>query len=238
MPEEIRYFGRDLEAMAQARNLPHWILGQFRPFVGRRVVEAGAGCGNFTPLIAGMGPERLLCVEPSANMIAALRQRIAALPPAVAIEGTLADVPRRIDWRPDTVFYINVLEHIEDDRGEMRAAFDLLDPGGHVLIFVPALQWLFGSADRSVGHYRRYGRRGLRSVVEGAGFDIVALRFFDIAGVLPWFVLFRVLRRPCFTPGQVTLYDRIVVPVMRVAEGAVPPPIGKNLVCVARRPAR
>ena len=237
MSEDAPYFGRDLAAMARARNLPRWIMEQLGPFVGRRAVEIGAGCGNFTPLIVGAGVEKLLCVEPSANMIGSLRRQVASLPPAEALAGTLADVPRQIDWRPDTIFYVNVLEHIEDDRGEMRGAFDLLEPGGHVLIFVPALQWLFGSADRAFGHFRRYGRRGLRSVVEGAGFRIVAVRYFDIAGVLPWFVLFRVLRLECFTPGQVVLFDRLVVPVMRRVERLVPPPFGKNLVCVARRPA-
>ncbi|MCC6356803.1 MAG: class I SAM-dependent methyltransferase [Verrucomicrobiae bacterium] len=236
MVVESPYFGRDLEAMARARNLPRWIMGQFRPFVGRRVIEVGAGCGNFTPLIAETAPERLLCVEPSANMVALLRRRVATLPEARVAQGVLSDVPGWIDWSPDTIFYINVLEHIEDDGGEIRMAFDLIAPGGHILVFVPALRWLFGSADRSFGHFRRYGRRDLRGVIENAGFQIRALRYFDIAGVIPWFVLFRVFRLRCFTPGQVTLFDRLVVPVLRRAETLMAPPIGKNLVCVARRP--
>lgn len=233
---ESGYFGRDLEAMVRARNLPRWIMAQFRPYVGGRIIEAGAGCGNFTPLIAETGPERLLCVEPSSNMFARLQGRIGALPRAEAMRGVLADVPGRIDWTPDTIFYVNVLEHIEDDRGEMRVAVDLLAPGGHVLVFVPALRWLFGTADESFGHFRRYHRPGLRSVIEAAGLRVRVLRYFDIAGVLPWFVLFRVLRLRCFTPGQVTLFDRLVVPVMSRAERWLPPPFGKNLVCVAQRP--
>lgn len=235
MAGESSYFGRDLEAMVRARNLPRWIMEQFRPFSGRRIIEVGAGCGNFTPLIAEMCPERLLCVEPSANMFAELGRRIEALPPAEAVEGVLADVSGRIGWRPDTIFYVNVLEHIEDDLGEMRVAFDLLAPGGHALVFVPALRWLFGAADKSFGHFRRYQWRDLRAVVEAAGFRVRVLRYFDIAGVVPWFVLFRVLRMKCFTPAQVTLFDRLVVPVMRRAEGWMTPPFGKNLVCVAQR---
>jgi SAM-dependent methyltransferase len=236
MAGESNYCGRDLEAMARARNLPRWIMAQFRAHVGRRVIEVGAGCGNFTPLIAETCPERLLCVEPSANMLAELRTRVEALPPAEAMQGVLADVSGRIDWRPDTIFYVNVLEHIDDDRGEMRVAFDLIAPGGHVLVFVPALRWLFGSADHNFGHFRRYERGDLRSVIEGAGFRVVLLRYFDIAGGVPWFVLFRILRLKCFTPAQVAVFDRLVVPVMRRVEGWVTPPLGKNLVCVARRP--
>jgi SAM-dependent methyltransferase len=235
MPQQPEYFGRDLEAMARARNLPAWILSSFRRFLGSHIVEVGAGCGNFSPHLAETRPESLVCIEPSRNMYELLCERVASLGPARALHGTLREHSAALPHRPDTILYVNVLEHIEHDLEEIRTARDTLAPGGHLIIFVPALQWLFGSADDAFGHFRRYEREGLSRLITQAGLEPVSTRFFDIAGILPWFVLFRILRMECFTPSQVGLYDGLVVPVMRPIERVLPPPIGKNLVCIARK---
>ena len=127
-----------------------------------------------------------------------------------------------------------MLEHIEDDAAELVQAREALDPRGHLIVFVPALPWLYSELDRQVGHFRRYRRRALLELVRAAGFDIVTQRYFDVAGVLPWYVNFTLLGNS-IGGGSVSLYDRLVVPVMRAVEGVVSPPIGKNVLLVARR---
>jgi hypothetical protein len=94
---------------------------------------------------------------------------------------------------------------------------------------------IYGSLDALVGHVRRYERAQLRGVVTEAGFRVETLRWLDAAGVIPWFVVGRVLRPRRFSPGLARLYDRAVVPVARVLEEWVEPPWGKNLLCIARR---
>jgi SAM-dependent methyltransferase len=229
------YFGRDLEAMSFAVNYHRWILDEFREFVGRTVVEVGAGTGNFTALVQETGLSLHFALEPAANVFAQLAERFAGVAGVRTLNGTLADLGGEIDGRADTVLYVNVLEHIEDDRRELERAREALRPGGHLCVFVPALPWLYGTADAAFGHHRRYTRRGLERLAGGAGFRVLRLRHFDIAGILPWFVLFRVLKRPCFTAGQARWYDRLAVPALRRMESAVAPPTGKNLLLVARR---
>ena len=233
--QQGEYFGRDLEAMSFAVNYHRWILDEFREFIGRTVVEVGAGTGNFTSLLLTTEPSLHFALEPAANVFARLAERFAGVPNVRALRGTLADLSGEVAGGADTVMYVNVLEHIEDDRRELERARETLRPGGHLCVFVPALPWLYGTADAAFGHHRRYTRGVLAGLVAAAGFRTVKLRHFDIAGILPWFVLFRVLKRPCFTAGQAKWYDRLAVPALRRMESAVAPPAGKNLLLVARR---
>ena len=227
------YPGRELEAMSFAVNYHDWIVAELAPFLGRRVAEVGAGIGSVSSLLLRQPIERLEAFEPSANMFPQLAARLAGEARAHAVNAFFG---AKLPAEPfDSVAYINVLEHIEDDRGELGRAFAALRPGGHLLVFVPALAWLYSDFDRRIGHARRYSRAGLRDLARAAGFEVVRAKYFDVAGVLPWFVNFVLLRRG-LGAGGVALYDRLVVPPMRRVEGWIPPPFGKNLLMVARRP--
>lgn len=225
------YPGRDLEAMAFARNYHRWIRDCFRPHLGPRIAEVGAGTGSFTELLLETGPESVTAFEPSDNLFPGLAARFAAEPRVECRHGVFAPGPAEPPF--DAVCYVNVLEHIEDDRAELARARAALARGGRLCLFVPALPRLYGAQDRAVGHWRRYRRRELLALLREAGFHVVHVRWFDVAGVLPWWLNYRLLGRSV-TPGAVSLYDRAVVPVMRRLETLIPPPVGKNLLVVAR----
>lgn len=224
------YPGRELEAMSFAANYHRWIVDEIAPFLGRQVAEVGAGVGSVSRLLLAKPVERLAAYEPSGNLFPLLARELAGEPraqPRNAFFGA--------DAGPfDSVLYINVLEHIADDRGELVTAHRSLRPGGHLVVFVPALAWLYSPFDRRIGHQRRYSRGELVGRAEAAGFNVLAARYFDIAGVLPWYVNFVLLKRDLGGAG-VALYDRLVVPPMRILERVIRPPIGKNLLLIARR---
>ena len=133
--------------------------------------------------------------------------------------------------------YVNVLEHIENDYEELRCAADALVPGGHLCIFVPALRYLYSGFDASIGHYRRYHKPEMLRLLRAVGLEPTYARYFDVFGVIPWLVMYRVLG---FGPAasQVRAYDKLVVPVMKRVERTLPPPVGKNVLAVARKPLR
>lgn len=238
--DALAYAGRDLESMSFARNYHRWILDLFAPHLGRRLVEVGAGTGSFSELLIERAPESLALVEPS-QMFARLRERVAGWETATrvgAYNDTFAGVAARLaaEERPDSVIYVNVLEHVEDDEGELRLVRDTLTPGGRLFLFVPAFQWLYGSFDRQVGHRRRYTRAGLARKCERAGFRVIKSVYFDAAGVLPWWVKYRLLHSEEMEEAAVRFYDRFCVPALRRAEALVPPPLGKNVLLVAEKP--
>jgi len=232
------YAGRDLEAMAEAENYHRWIRDVFAPHLGDRVVEVGAGTGSFSVLLAERGPASLSLLEPSPAMFAQLSAR--TWPDGVDVRlynAFFREVADRIaaDGRPDAIVYVNVLEHVSDDVGELRAARELLATGGRILIFVPALIALYSPFDESLGHHRRYTAASLQAACRHAGLEVLETRYFDLLGVAPWWLKYRVLRSRGMSPGSVRLYDRIGVPLTRALESAVRVPLGKNLLAVTRR---
>jgi SAM-dependent methyltransferase len=227
-----QYFGKDLEAMSFARNYHEWIARELQPYLGRSVAEVGAGVGSFSQLLLGSGIDSLTAYEPSQNMFPALQAALQGEPRASAIHGFFGEAGETEMF--DSVVYVNVLEHVEDDAAELRRMRAAVRPKGHVLIFVPALSWLYSPLDRQVGHFRRYHRAPLVRLVADAGLSVVSARYFDFFGILPWYVNFVLLKNE-IGGASVSLYDRLVVPVASVLERAVTPPVGKNLLLVAQR---
>ncbi|HEV3471407.1 MAG TPA: class I SAM-dependent methyltransferase [Pyrinomonadaceae bacterium] len=242
MGEGLAYAGRDLESMSFARNYHRWILDLFAPHLGTRLVEVGAGTGSFSELLLELRPASLTLVEPSADMHRLLVERVGRMAPGPDVRvynDTFGRVAARVaeEQRPDSIIYVNVLEHVEDDEGELRAVRDALAPGGRAFVFVPAFAWLYGSFDRQVGHRRRYTRRELREKCERAGLRVVKAVYLDAAGVLPWWVKYRVLRSEKMEPAAVRFYDNFCVPLLRRVEALAPPPFGKNILLVAEKAA-
>ncbi len=241
IPENLtQYAGRDLEGMCFAENYHRWILRIFEPFLGTQLVEVGAGTGSFSELVLKGRIESLSLVEPSEEMYKILHSRINRGHRSVKINTYNAFFTRvadhiRVNQRPDSIIYVNVMEHIADDETELRVAHQTLDDGGRIFIFVPALRWLYGSLDQQIGHHRRYTRGELESKCVLAGFQVIRSGYFDFAGIVPWGIKYRVLKSEKLEPKAVKLYDKFVVPAARAVESFIKPPIGKNLFVIAEK---
>jgi 2-polyprenyl-3-methyl-5-hydroxy-6-metoxy-1,4-benzoquinol methylase len=232
--DKKEYFGKDLEAMSFADNYHRWIVDEFTPYLGAHVAEVGAGIGNFSEFLVQAGTQRLSAFEPSSNMYPMLQEKFEHVSTVDTYNCFFEETSEKFAASFDAVAYVNVLEHIENDRLALEHAHQTLKQNGHLLIFVPALKFLFSDLDKKVGHFRRYNKQELIDVVSVAGFKIEELRYFDVMGIIPWYIAFVLLKQT--TSGtNVTLYDRVVVPFMRRVERLVTPPIGKNLLLVARK---
>ena len=241
MDEKVVYVGKDLEAMSFALNYHRWILKIFAPYLGTRIVEVGAGTGSFSELVLKYQPESLSLVEPSEEMYKMLNERIGQLnsPTQIKTYNTVfAGVAERLKatQRPDSVILVKVLEHILDDETELSTVHRTVSSGGRVLIFVPALPWLYGIFDEHIGHHRRYTKSELEGKCRCAGFTVVECRYFDIAGIVPWWLKYRLFKSSTMEPRTVKTYDTYVVPAASALESIMRPPIGKNLLLIGKKP--
>lgn len=236
---KLEYIGKDLEAMDFAVAYHRWILDRMRPYFGKHLVEVGAGTGAFSEMLLDTGPESLTVIEPSA-MYETLRSSLKERENSAEVRyynNIFANVADEIHQTgpPDSILYINVLEHIKDDERELKLARETLDAGGRIFIFVPAIPALLSEFDRQIGHFRRYSRQELQVKCEATGFKVLTVSWFDMAGILPWLIKYRLLRSLNMERGAVRLYDKIAIPIIRPLENLIRPPIGKNLLLIAER---
>jgi SAM-dependent methyltransferase len=227
-----QYPGKELEAMSFALNYHRWIVDEFESYLGETAAEVGAGVGSVSKLLLRTRIKRLVAFEPSPNMYPHLEQELRHEQRARVVNDFFS--PRYAGEGFDSVVYINVLEHIEDDRTELANALEILRPEGHLLLFVPALRWLYSDFDKQIGHFRRYEKTSLSCLVRDVGFALVRAQYFDLAGIIPWYINY-VLLRNSMGSGSVSLYDKLVVPTIRLIERSVTPPIGKNVLLIARK---
>ena len=226
----VDYSGHEnLETMAAALRYNGWLTALVARHAGecRRILDFGAGTGIFAASLAARGYD-VVAVEPDATLRGAIAAR------GIGVVDSLESVaPASFGF----AYSLNVLEHIDDDVGVLRALHATLRPGGTLLLYVPAFPLLTTSMDRAVGHVRRYLRAELQSKLAAAGFEGARLRYADSLG------FFATLAFKTADPGDgrirlrpLVFYDRAVFPVSRRIDAITGRWFGKNLYAVARRP--
>lgn len=235
---QVHYVGNELELFAEARNWKRYWSGKLVRYVGSRVLDVGAGLGATSRLLASRGFDRYLALEPDPELAGRIRSEVdrAQLPGIVTVQvGTTADLPPTPAF--DTILYIDVLEHIADDAGELERASRLLQPGGRILVLAPAHQWLYSPFDAAVGHVRRYTRHTLLAA-KPASLDCEGAFYLDSVGLLASAANRWIFKASLPTPAQIGLWDRVMVPASRWTDRITGGSLGKTVVGVFRRPAR
>lgn len=232
------YVGSELELFEAATVWKSYLRSQISPYLGPRVLEVGAGIGSTTRALCVGTHDCWTCLEPDASMAARVAASISdgKLPACCeAAAGTLATRPD--DEEPyDTILYIDVLEHIEDDAGEVRLAMAKLRTGGRLVVLAPAHQWLYSPFDAAIGHYRRYSRDRLSALTRD-GLVLRTLRSLDAVGLLASAGNRFLLRDSCPTPAQIRLWDRVLVRASRVVDPVFGYRLGKSVFAVWERKA-
>jgi SAM-dependent methyltransferase len=220
-----------LELLADAPNYNRWMFDRLRPWVGRRVLEIGAGIGNLSAFL--LDRDRLVLTDTALDYLARLRARFAGHPNVGVAHLYLPDDHAALAGeRFDTIICLNVLEHVQDDHRSLVVMRELLEPGegGRLVLLVPALSALYGTLDEALGHHRRYGRRDLSAKFAAAGLRVRHLEYFNLAGIPGWWLTGRVLRRRLIPSGSLKLYDALV-PLFRL-ERFLPWRIGQSLIAI------
>jgi SAM-dependent methyltransferase len=214
-----------------APNYLTWVAELCRPYLGHRVLEVGAGLGAITARYEQN--REVVANDVSSPCVHALRRRFAGHPNVRVEDRDLRSL--EMDARFDSVLMVNVLEHIADDVEALRGLGRLLVPGGFVVVYVPALNGLYGPWDKRIGHYRRYSVWRLREVFREAGLEPVELRWVNFLAIPAWAAFGRGNIDDRERSGNLlSLWDRIAVPAARSLESHVRMPIGLNVLGVAR----
>ena len=222
--------------MSRAENYFAWQSRLVTRQLGRRVVEVGCGLGNFTGKL--LDREAVIAVDSNPDCIQRLIERYPGRDNLHAFacragSPAFSDLAR---FHPDSCVCLNALEHIRDDRQALDGMASILGPGGVVVLLVPAFPALYGPIDRNLGHYRRYSRRSIASLVAATSLRIRKVHYVNAAGFFGWWVNSHILRRRAQSEKQIEIFDSYLVPVLSRVEGLVRPPFGQSLFVVLEKP--
>jgi len=232
--QAFHYVGSELELFAEIHNWKRYWSRQIRPFIGGDVLEIGAGIGANTPFLDVSGQSRWICLEPDPQLCEQLENNLRGRKrrePYEIMCGTLTALDPAQQF--DTIIYIDVLEHIRDDREELARAAAHLNRGGCAIVVAPAHQWLFTPFDQAVGHFRRYTRSMLLNIAP-ENLRIERMRYLDSVGMAASAANRLLLEQQMPTRRQLQIWSWMVE-ASRVTDKLFLYRVGKTIVAAWRK---
>jgi SAM-dependent methyltransferase len=226
----------DQQLMSRATRYFEWQARTAKQHLGRRVIEAGCGTGNFTPHLTDR--DLVVSLDVVEECVERDRARFAG---HANMQFRCLDVqdPEFLGLkalRPDTIVCMNVLEHVRDERLALEHMHQVLIPGGRAVFLLPAFESLYGPIDRNLGHFRRYSKSAWRALAESTGFRVLELRYFNLIGFFGWWTNAHIFHRQELSKWQIELFDRVGVPLLSRIESWMAPPVGQSIFTVLQKP--
>jgi SAM-dependent methyltransferase len=228
---EFKYVGSELKLFAAAWNWKTYWSEQIRPFLKGDTLEVGSGIGSNAQFLDPGGEGRWVCLEPDQELAEQLIGNLRETMPQRAFEAVCGSLQSLAGQQFDTIIYIDVLEHVENDKEELNRAAEHLRDGGHLIVLSPAHRWLFSPFDAAIGHFRRYNSSILRRI-SPKSLQLKRIRYLDCAGIILLAANAMLLRQSMPTKAQLLLWDRWFVPVSKVLDKLFLYSIGKTIIAV------
>lgn len=233
--EAFKYTGEELDVFEQAKNWKAYWSELVRPHMGQRILEVGAGTGSTTVALKNSNFARWVSTEPDASLCLKIEEKknLGLISSKVEVVScTIKNLP--ITGRFDTALYIDVLEHIEEDGGELAAVAELLDEGGKVIIVSPAYDFLYSPFDKKIGHFRRYNKKSINEIVPSC-LKMKELKYLDSIGFFASLANKILLRTSDPTQSQIAFWDRYMIPLSRAIDPVICYSAGKSIMAVMEK---
>lgn len=224
--KEYLYPGGELELFAHAINWKSYFKKHLIPYVQGRVLEVGAGIGETSKFLQNTKVSHWTYLEPDRRLFADLVEKNCKSNSDEFICGTTEDIK---DKEFDTILYIDVLEHIEDDLNELECSSHLLAKGGRIIILSPAHNILFSKFDKSIGHFRRYNHKMLKNL-EYKGLRLEQYIYLDSLGLLLNLCNKLILKKSTPSIKQILFWDRCIVPISKLLDPILDNKFGKTII--------
>ncbi len=225
-----------LDAISVAHRFNKWMFETIESHCSGKILEIGSGIGNISKHFIE-GNYDITMSDIRDNYCSALKESFPLHADRVhnldLAHPEFESIYTEQLEKYDTVFALNVIEHIRDDRSAIANSKKLLRPGGRLIILVPAFNLLYNSFDEALEHYRRYTRKTLEGIMR-PHMQVVTSHYFNAFGIAGWIVSGGILKKKAIPVGQMRFYDRLL-PVAKCIDRLIFNAFGLSVICVSRK---
>ncbi len=228
-----------LQVIADAKSFNYWMYSAIKEYCSGRILEIGSGIGNISELLLHDNHDLTISDirdnyrEYLTNKFPELAKKNKVINFDLVHSDFLNEYTYLIHSF-DTVFALNVVEHIEDDVLAIANAYTLLKPGGHLVILVPAFQGLYNQLDHELYHFRRYSGMSLENLFTKNSVPVIKSFYFNAAGIPAWYISGKMQKNKTIPGAQMKLFNAMV-PVFRIVDKLLFNKIGLSVICVGKK---
>ena len=228
-----------LETISKADKFNYWMYQTILPYCSGEILEIGSGIGNISKYFINDGCNITLsdiranyCDKLSATFES--HKNFSGVKQLDLVDPCFDDKYASLLEQFDTIFSLNVIEHIKDDQIALENCKKLIKPDGKLIILVPAYMFLYSRFDKELEHYRRYTRKKLKHQFKQSGLHVVDAFYFNFIGTLGWFFTGKILRRKTIPEGQMGLYNKLV-PIFKIIDKILFRSMGLSVIVVGKK---
>ncbi|HTN07500.1 class I SAM-dependent methyltransferase [Agriterribacter sp.] len=225
---------KTLETIAKASNFNQWMYSEIKPFLKGEILEIGSGIGNISQYAIADG-FKITLSDFNAGYYQWLKEKFLNFPAVqniVQIDLLHPDFQKKYSFlyeKFDSVFLLNVIEHIEDDITAVKNCKFLMKRNGHLILLAPAYKWLYCRFDRELGHYRRYTLHSMEQILRCNGLYIHSGNYFNAAGILGWLFSGKMMSKRMIGNDEMSVFNHIV-PIARIIDKLTVKKIGLSVI--------
>jgi cyclopropane fatty-acyl-phospholipid synthase-like methyltransferase len=232
----FRYVGDELELFQHAQNWKQYFACKLSGYLGENVLEVGAGNGATTEVLISGSIKKWLCLEPDSGLASLIHERISQDPKFKSVRVQQSTLEELHDEQLyDSILYLDVLEHIEDDEREVNLAYNKLRSGGRLIILAPAHRHLYSQFDSAIGHYRRYSKAQLSALIKRKGFEVEKSMYLDSLGYFLSLGNRIIAKQSRPSIKQIKFWDKFVVPLSKLVDMALWHRAGRSVLTVGKK---
>lgn len=225
----------DLELLNKSKAYSDWLFSLVLPYIGERVLEIGSGIGNYTEKL--LGRQLIWATDNDPLYVKHLENKFRQYSQVRTRQVDLTRITPEIQnlfcvENIDTVILMNVLEHVGNDLEALNNIKGLLMSPGHIIVIVPALEWLYSPLDKAYGHHKRYNRKDIRNMAERLNLELKVCNYFNFTGIFGWLLNSKFLGKRYLPKNQTRIFERFVPLIRFLEEKIFHPPVGLSLLAV------